>query len=114
MRRAFSRATGMTPHAYQMQRRLLLARRLLRQGMALADAAAAAGFADHSHMTRPFSRATGVPPGRSAPAATPCRRAPQRPRTCRQTRGARPRRRRGPFQNTPGTPQPTASGAPPG
>lgn len=68
--RAFSRATGMTPHAYQMQRRLLLARRLLRQGMTLADAAAAAGFADQSHMTRLFSRAYGVSPGRYAQAAT--------------------------------------------
>ncbi|SEJ74607.1 transcriptional regulator, AraC family [Achromobacter sp. NFACC18-2] len=60
--RAFRRATGLTPHAYQMQRRLLLARRLIRQGMALADAAAAGGFADQSHMTRLFVRAYGVSP----------------------------------------------------
>ncbi|MBQ2649011.1 MAG: helix-turn-helix transcriptional regulator, partial [Achromobacter sp.] len=64
--RGFSRATGMTPHAYQVQRRLLLARRLLRHGMALADAAASAGFADQSHMTRLFTRAYGVSPGRYA------------------------------------------------
>lgn len=67
--RAFHRATGMTPHAYQVQRRLLLARRLLRQGMALADTAAAAGFSDQSHMTRLFSRAYGLSPGRYALAA---------------------------------------------
>jgi len=67
--RGFSRATGMTPHAYQVQRRLLLARRLLRQGMALADAAPRAGFADQSHMTRLFTRAYGVSPGRYALAA---------------------------------------------
>ncbi|MFJ3461149.1 AraC family ligand binding domain-containing protein [Achromobacter spanius] len=67
--RAFSRATGLTPHAYQMQRRLLLARRLIRQGMALAGAAASAGFADQSHMTRLFVRAYGVSPHRYALAA---------------------------------------------
>lgn len=67
--RAFARATGLTPHAYQMQRRLLLARGLIRQGAALADAAAAGGFADQSHMTRLFVRAYGVSPGRYAQAA---------------------------------------------
>ncbi|MCW0208049.1 MAG: AraC family transcriptional regulator [Achromobacter sp.] len=67
--RAFARATGLTPHAYQMQRRLLLARGLIRQGTALADAAAAGGFADQSHMTRLFVRAYGVSPGRYALAA---------------------------------------------
>lgn len=67
--RAITRATGMTPHAYQMQRRLLLARRLIRQGVALADAAALGGFADQSHMTRLFVRAYGVSPRRYALAA---------------------------------------------
>ncbi|WP_313701043.1 AraC family ligand binding domain-containing protein [Achromobacter sp.] len=67
--RAFSRATGLTPHAYQLQRRLLLARRLIRQGMTLAGAAASAGFADQSHMTRLFVRAYGVSPRRYALAA---------------------------------------------
>lgn len=67
--RAFSRATGLTPHAYQMQRRLLLARHLIRQGTALADAAALSGFADQSHMTRLFVRAYGVSPRRYAMAA---------------------------------------------
>ncbi|WP_176088046.1 AraC family transcriptional regulator [Achromobacter anxifer] len=67
--RAFARATGLTPHAYQVQRRLLLARSLIRQGTALADAAAAVGFADQSHMTRLFVRAYGVSPRRYALAA---------------------------------------------
>lgn len=67
--RAFSQATGLTPHAYQMQRRLLLARSLIRQGTALAEAAAAGGFADQSHMTRLFVRAYGVSPARYARAA---------------------------------------------
>ena len=42
--RAFARDTGMTPHAYQVQRRLLLARGWIRAGATLADAAAAGGF----------------------------------------------------------------------
>jgi len=67
--RAFASATGLTPHAYQMQRRLLLARSLIRRGTPLADAAAAGGFADQSHMTRLFVRAYGVSPGRYALAA---------------------------------------------
>ena len=37
--RAFARDTGMTPHAYQVQRRLLLARGWIRAGATLADAA---------------------------------------------------------------------------
>jgi len=67
--RAFAGATGLTPHAYQMQRRLLVARRLIREGQALADAAAAGGFADQSHMTRLFVRTYGVSPRRYALAA---------------------------------------------
>lgn len=67
--RAFARATGLTPHAYQMQRRLLLARQLIRQGLPLADAAVLGGFSDQSHMTRLFVRAYGVSPGRYALAA---------------------------------------------
>ncbi|MNW13279.1 Virulence regulon transcriptional activator VirF [compost metagenome] len=60
----------MTPHAYQIQRRLLLARQLIRRGMTLADAAAASGFADQSHMTRLFVRTYGVSPRRYALAAS--------------------------------------------
>ncbi len=61
--RGFSRATGMTPHAYLLQRRLGIARRLIGQGMALTEAALAGGFADQSHMTRTFVRAYGLTPG---------------------------------------------------
>ncbi|WP_431476536.1 AraC family transcriptional regulator [Massilia eburnea] len=61
--RSFSRNTGFTPHAYLLHRRILLARRLIACGMALAEAAAASGFADQSHMTRVFTRKYGVAPG---------------------------------------------------
>lgn len=61
--RAFTRLTGFTPHAYLVQRRLDLARRLIREGTTLADAAAGAGFADQSHMHRIFVARHGFTPG---------------------------------------------------
>jgi len=61
--RGFARAMGTTPHAYLVQKRVLLAQRYLAAGQALAQAAALAGFADQSHMTRAFVRQTGVTPG---------------------------------------------------
>jgi len=61
--RAFSRLTGLPPHAYRLQRRVQRARQLVRSGMPLADAAAASGFADQSHMTRCFVRSYGFTPG---------------------------------------------------
>ncbi|RDV00805.1 AraC family transcriptional regulator [Trinickia dinghuensis] len=64
--RGFARDTGLPPHAYLIQRRISLARRLIEQGMVLADAAAGAGFADQSHMTRAFVRAFGVTPAQYA------------------------------------------------
>ncbi|WP_307437831.1 AraC family transcriptional regulator [Labrys monachus] len=64
--RGFARATGLTPHAYLVQRRIDLARRLIAAGEGLAEAAAASGFADQSHMTRTFVRRYGLSPGRYA------------------------------------------------
>lgn len=61
--RDFARATGLTPHAYLLQRRTDLARRLAAAGVPLAEAAATAGFADQSHMTRAFVRRYGYTPG---------------------------------------------------
>lgn len=61
--RGFFRATGFTPHAYLVQRRIDLARRLIARRMSLAEAAVASGFADQSHMTRIFVRKYGVSPG---------------------------------------------------
>ncbi|CAZ87731.1 putative Transcriptional regulator, AraC family [Thiomonas arsenitoxydans] len=61
--RAFTRMTGLPPHAYLVQRRIHLARTLLRRGMKPAEAAAACGFADQSHMTRLFVRTFGLAPG---------------------------------------------------
>lgn len=62
--RGFARATGITPHAYAVQQRLLTVRRLLAVGVAPSEAALEAGFADQSHMTRAFGRQFGVTPSR--------------------------------------------------
>jgi AraC-like DNA-binding protein len=64
--RGFARELGLTPHAYIVQRRIALARRLIRSGQALAEVAAVAGFFDQSHLTRCFVRQFGVSPGRYA------------------------------------------------
>lgn len=64
--RAFTRLTGLTPHAYLLQRRLLWVRQQIAAGMPLAEAAHAGGFADQSHMTRSFVRSFGYTPGRYA------------------------------------------------
>jgi AraC-type DNA-binding domain-containing proteins len=60
--RAFSRETGLPPHAYIVQRRIELARRLIRTGHAIAEAAVLAGFYDQSHFTRCFVRQFGIGP----------------------------------------------------
>jgi AraC-like DNA-binding protein len=66
--RAFEKITGLTAHAYIVQRRIDLARRLIADGLSLAEAAASSGFADQSHMTRIFVGKYGISPGRFASA----------------------------------------------
>lgn len=62
LNRLFRRAVGLPPSAYVRQRRLQVAKALIRSGADLAGAAADAGFADQSHMTREFRRIQGVTP----------------------------------------------------
>jgi AraC-like DNA-binding protein len=62
--RGFARLTGATPHAYIVQQRIRLARRLLTTGKEVGQASAEAGFADQSHMTRAFVRQLGITPAR--------------------------------------------------
>ena len=61
--RTFKRAIGLSPHAYLAQCRLHRVRDAIRAGRSLAQAAAGAGFADQSHMTRSFKAAYGLTPG---------------------------------------------------
>jgi AraC-like DNA-binding protein len=63
LHRAFSAAYLMTPGDYQRLVRLRSARRLIAQGWSIGDAAADAGFADQSHLTRWFRRYYGITPG---------------------------------------------------
>lgn len=60
--RAFRAETGMTPHAWQLDLRIQHARRLLRQGAALAEVALDLGFADQSHFQRAFKQRVALTP----------------------------------------------------
>jgi AraC-like DNA-binding protein len=62
--RHFRRALGTSPDQYRTMRRLALARAAIENGQSLARAAAEAGFADQSHMTRQFKRTYGLTPAR--------------------------------------------------
>ena len=64
--RHFRRAFGTSPDRYRTRRRLDLARAAIENGIPLAQAAADAGFADQSHMTRQFKQAYGLTPARWA------------------------------------------------
>ncbi|MGR3248309.1 MAG: AraC family transcriptional regulator [Paracoccus sp. (in: a-proteobacteria)] len=59
---AFRRVTGLPPHAWHLQKKVLLVKRLLRAGLSPADAAAQAGFSDQSHMGRHFKAIVGITP----------------------------------------------------
>lgn len=60
--RDFKRMTGLTPGTYLRNRRLRRATYLIRQGTTAAHAAAAAGFADQSHLSRTFKAIHGITP----------------------------------------------------
>jgi AraC-like DNA-binding protein len=64
--RAFRRAYGVTPHAYQRQLRLAHAWQAIANGHPLTRATYDAGFADQSHLTRQFAALFGVTPARCA------------------------------------------------
>ncbi|GAB4015209.1 AraC family transcriptional regulator [Spirosoma migulaei] len=61
--RRFSQLTGLPPMAYTIQKRIELAKTLLRQQMPIAQVALETGFFDQSHFTHSFKRLTGTTPG---------------------------------------------------
>ena len=64
--RVFKRRFGLPPHTYQLQLRLGLAQKSLRDGVNPARVAAEYGFVDQSHLTRHFKRLLGVTPAQYA------------------------------------------------
>lgn len=60
--RDFRAVLGTSPYRYLQYRRVDLAKRLLREGAKLAEAAHDAGFADQSHFGRTFRKAVGLTP----------------------------------------------------
>ena len=61
--RAFRRETGLTPHAYLLDRRVRAASRLLERGVPPGEVAVACGLFDQSHLNRVFKARMGVTPG---------------------------------------------------
>lgn len=68
--RQFRAAYGTSPTRYRTMRQLARARGLIVAGRPLAEAAAHAGFADQSHLSRMFKRAYGLTPARWAAAVS--------------------------------------------
>jgi AraC-like DNA-binding protein len=66
--RQFRAAFGTCPSNFRTMRQLDRARRMIRGGLPLAEAALEAGFADQSHMSRMFKRAYGLTPAKWAAA----------------------------------------------
>ncbi|MCA1196518.1 AraC family transcriptional regulator [Sphingomonas sp. R647] len=60
--RDFRALLGTSPYRYLQYRRVELAKRLLREGAKLAEAAHGAGFADQSHFGRTFRKTVGLTP----------------------------------------------------
>ena len=62
--RLFKTQTGCTLHNYIRQKRLVLAARLIREGMSASAAAAECGFSDYSAFHRAFTKTFRVSPGK--------------------------------------------------
>jgi hypothetical protein len=69
--RSFKRQYGLTPHAYDLCKRIALAKQALRSGAKPSHVAHTFGFVDQSHLTRHFKRLVGVTPFQYSRAGRP-------------------------------------------
>ncbi len=61
-RKLFRAQIGMAPHHYLLEQRFTHARRLLREGLSVQQAAVAVGYTDPYTFSRQFKLQTGIPP----------------------------------------------------
>ena len=61
--RSFRAHTGLSPHAYLLDRRIQLAKARLKEGAVLADLAHELGFSDQSHFQKVFRQRVSASPG---------------------------------------------------
>ncbi len=64
--REFKKYTGYTIHQYIQQKRLIVARSLLKTGMQVGDVCGRCGFEDYSNFIRLFKKTFGMPPKKYA------------------------------------------------
>jgi AraC family transcriptional regulator len=93
--RLFTRAFGLTPHAFVLRRRLELAAQLMLESTeSLTDIALCCGFADQAHLCKHFRRSMGVTPAAWRRARLGDPRPWARTGTAGQSSPSAPRRRR--------------------
>lgn len=60
----FKKYTGMTLRSYILEQRIMLAKRLLREGSNVSEACYHSGFLDYTNFIRSFTRTVGMSPGK--------------------------------------------------
>nr|WP_231665501.1 MULTISPECIES: helix-turn-helix domain-containing protein [unclassified Pseudoalteromonas] len=56
MIRSFKQTYGLSPHAYQLDKRIKKAKNLLKSGHSIIETSHLLGFADQSHLQRNFKK----------------------------------------------------------
>ena len=69
--RKFKKMYGLTPHQFQIQRKVRRAQKLLEEDKSVCEAAYDAGFCDQSHLDRCFQKIVGLTPKEYQNAARP-------------------------------------------